>query len=122
MPSGYPTGKETTMNTAANIHVNLAVDENGLLINPEDWDEDIAHILARESGIPFLGPDHWKVIYALRKHYDKFGVAPAMHNVCHQYGKDDAWVHNLFHTCMDAWRIAGMPDPGEETRAYLSDM
>jgi tRNA 2-thiouridine synthesizing protein E len=110
------------MNTAEKFIPLPSVDENGLLINPDDWDEHIAVGIAYRIGITRLTPDHWKVINALRQHYDRFGVAPAMHNVCHRHGQDDAWVHKLFNTCLDAWRVAGLPDPGEEARAYLSDM
>jgi len=28
--------------------------------------------------------------------------------------------HMLFPSCLAAWRIAGLPDPGEEAKAYLS--
>jgi tRNA 2-thiouridine synthesizing protein E len=110
------------MSTAEKFTPEPSLDENGLLLNPDDWDEHIAVAIAYRAGIRRLNDEHWKVINALREHYDRFGVAPAMHNICRSYGQSDAWVHNLFNTCMDAWRVAGLPDPGEEARAYLYDM
>ena len=98
------------------------VDENGLLVHPEDWNENQARIMANQIGIETLTPDHWKVIHALRKHYEKFGVAPAMHNICRSNGQKSDWVHNLFNSCLNAWRVAGLPDPGEEAKSYLNDM
>jgi tRNA 2-thiouridine synthesizing protein E len=29
------------------------------------------------------------------------------------------FVEHLFRSQREAWRIAGLPDPGEEARAYL---
>ena len=98
------------------------LDEDGLLVNPEDWNESVAEDLAHLYEIKVLSSDHWLVIYALRDYYAKFGVAPSMNNVCHTYKKDGLWVHNLFATCLNAWRVAGLPNPGEEAKSYLSDM
>lgn len=110
------------MNTAATKQQSLDLDENGLLVNPQDWDKYLAIQLANQNGIEILTEEHWKVIYALRQHYETFGVAPAMHTICRSYGKKSSWVHNLFSTCLNAWRVAGLPDPGEEAKAYLNDM
>ncbi len=110
------------MNTAEVYQVEIELDEGEFLVNMADWNEGVALIIASQRGITKLGVEHWQVIHALRKYYDKFGVAPAMHNICHANGKEDNWVHNLFQTCLNAWYIAGLPDPGEEAKSYLSDM
>ena len=78
--------------------------------------------MAQLLGIDRLTQDHWLVIYALRDYFKKFGVAPAMMNVCRGYARDRYWVHDLFNSCLNAWRIAGLPDPGEEAKTYLNDM
>lgn len=100
----------------------LSLDEDGLLLNPDDWNESVAEELAHQVDIGELTPDHWLVIYALRDYFSKFGVAPSMNNVCHSHGKDGLWVHNLFFTCLNAWIVAGLPNPGEEAKSYLSNM
>ena len=97
-------------------------DEDGLLRNPEQWNETVAAEIARHEGIGELTGDHWKVIRALREHYSRFGAAPAMSHICHSHGKGWQWVHHLFHTCLGAWRVAGLPNPGEEAKTYLNDM
>jgi len=109
------------MNTATNQTI-PALDEYGLLINPDDWNENVALTLAIQLGIENLTADHWKVIHALRKHYEKFGVAPAIYNICRSNGKSSDWVHKLFNSCLNAWVVSGLPDPGEEAKSYLSDM
>ena len=82
------------------------VDEDGLLIDPRQWNEAVAETIAHQLGIDELSPDHWLVIYALRNYFERFTVAPAMNNICHQHGKDGLWVHNLFESCLNAWRIS----------------
>lgn len=110
------------MNTAEKLFDTLDLDENGLLVDASSWDKQVAEVIAEQLGVGKLSPDHWKVIGALRKHYNRFGVAPAMFNICRSNGQKSDWVHNLFNTCLDAWRVAGLPDPGEEAKSYLSDM
>lgn len=110
------------MQTAIKIDSLPILDESGLLLDTTLWDKTIAEGLAHVVGISKLSDDHWLVIYALRNYFSEFGVAPAMNHVCHQYKKEDLWVHNLFGTCLNAWRVAGLPDPGEEAKSYLSDM
>ena len=100
--------------------VSAEFDENGLLRNPAVWTEELARAIARREGVVELTEEHWKVNRALREHYAKFGVAPAMGNVCRKHGKDRYWVHELFQSCLNAWRVAGLPDPGEEAKAYWS--
>jgi len=110
------------MSTATKLHDDLAFDDYGLLVNPDDWNEAVAIIIANRNGIEKLTANHWKIIHALREHYARFGVAPTMHNICRAYGHKSNWAHDLFHTCLNAWRVAGLPDPGEEAKSYLSDM
>jgi len=110
------------MNTAEINLPEVRLDQEGFLISPENWDKEVALVLGQDLGIKILTADHWKVIDALRLHYDRFGVAATIHNICHNFHKDKDWVHNLFFNCLNAWRISGLPDPGEEAKAYLSDM
>lgn len=110
------------MNTAAIILPSIKLDENGLLTQPENWNKEVALALANGLQINPLTANHWLVIEAMRKHYARFGVAPAIHNICHNNHQSETWVHDLFGSCFNAWRVAGLPDPGEEAKAYLNDM
>lgn len=103
------------------VQERIDVDENGLLKDPRAWNEAVAQELARRNGIEALTTDHWEIIRTLRDYYAKYGAAPSMHQVCQSHDKDRFWVHDLFHTCLNAWRVAGLPDPGEEAKTYLSD-
>ncbi|MDK9723896.1 MAG: TusE/DsrC/DsvC family sulfur relay protein [Sterolibacteriaceae bacterium MAG5] len=60
-----------------------ARDAEGYLVEPTEWDEDVAAHLARELDID-LEDDHWDVIRYMRTLYDDRRVAPdARHIIKH---------------------------------------
>ena len=97
-------------------------DYNGTILESERWNISVAEDLSRRVGIDELTKHHWNIIYALRDYYDEFGVAPSMENICHHFRQDKQWIHRLFGSCLNAWCIAGLPDPGEEAKSYLYNM
>lgn len=110
------------MKSAISIPALPPIDENGLLCDTTQWSEFVASEMALQLGIDILTSEHWEVIHALREYFSHYGVAPTMKNVCSSKGKAPNWVHDLFGSCLNAWRVAGLPDPGEEAKSYLSDM
>jgi tRNA 2-thiouridine synthesizing protein E len=52
----------------------VAIDEQGFLLDPEDWDEATASELARRAGIT-LTPLHWDVLHFMRAFLAENGVA-----------------------------------------------
>jgi tRNA 2-thiouridine synthesizing protein E len=95
-------------------------DEYGLLIDPEDWSPELAEQLARRAGVEALTEHHWAFLMSLRAYYMRFHAPPPPHKVCHDLHLSRSCSHELFDTCLSAWRIAGLPDPGEEAKSYLS--
>ncbi|MDD3517212.1 MAG: TusE/DsrC/DsvC family sulfur relay protein [Chromatiales bacterium] len=49
-------------------------DVEGYLVDPADWNEDIAEMLAEEEGVA-LTDEHWDVIRFMRDYFDKHGIA-----------------------------------------------
>ena len=47
----------------------IETNENGYLLNHEDWNEDVAKYLATEEGIGELTEKHWDIIKYLRDEY-----------------------------------------------------
>ncbi|MGF1644483.1 MAG: TusE/DsrC/DsvC family sulfur relay protein [Thiotrichales bacterium] len=97
----------------------LDFDEKGFLRDPLSWNKHVARSIAKLDGIGFLGPDHWTVLFHIREHYLTYGSLPAFGRVCrvHHLGKDA--VRQLFGGCRQAWRVAGLPDPGDEALTYM---
>jgi len=56
------------------------VDDEGYLINPLDWSEDLAREFARQENIP-LTEDHWDAISFMREYYVDHQIAPDVRHV-----------------------------------------
>ena len=54
---------------------NVARDEAGFLMDPQDWNSEVAEFIAREENID-LSVDHWAVIQFIRAYLDEHLVAP----------------------------------------------
>ncbi len=94
-------------------------DEDGFLTEPGVWNEQIARVVARMDGIEELTETHWLVIQTLRDHYKHFGTPPMFHHVSIVNHLDKHCVEHLFHSQREAWRVAGLPNPGEEAKTYM---
>ena len=97
----------------------LAVDEDGHLLQLSDWNEAVAHILARQEGIT-LDNRHWEIITLLREFYTTFELPPSMRPlvkyVKQALGKDKGrsiYLMQLFppSPARVASKIAGLPKP-----------
>ncbi|MEE8414987.1 MAG: TusE/DsrC/DsvC family sulfur relay protein [Desulfobacterales bacterium] len=108
------------MSNAQQSYEELEFDESGLLKEPDVWNEEVAQMIADQDEIGTLTEDHWKMIQGIRRYYHKYGVPPMEGRLCMVRGMDEISVHSLFKNCLMVWRIAGLPDPGEEAKAYMN--
>ncbi len=96
------------------------LDEDGFLVNPESWNREIAESLARADGIPQLTDAHWNLLQILREFYFTHGYAPMERHICFMHHLDKYCLETLFNNqYREAWRIAGLPNPGEEYKSYM---
>jgi len=111
------------MQLAATTHAAAraaAFDDDGFLGEPDAWTPELAVTLAREAGIEALTAKHWEVIRFVRDRFHSIGALPVMRLVCRSAGLDPASAHHLFPSCRSLWRIAGLPNPGEEAKSYMN--
>ena len=99
---------------------NIEFDEFGVLKNPQNRTPELARELAKRYEIGPLTDQHWAFIRSLENYYLQYHAPPPAHRLCHDLQLQRGCEHNLFHTCLDVWRIAGLPDAGEEAKTYLS--
>jgi dissimilatory sulfite reductase related protein len=101
------------MPTFTHGNVNIAVDEDGFMENPEVWNSEVATALATTEGVNALGDDHWKLVNYLRNYYLQFGVAPMIRKLCKETGFDLKKVYELFPSgpAKGACKVAGLPKP-----------
>jgi|TARA_B110000240_G_C13382720_1_gene403257 TusE/DsrC/DsvC family sulfur relay protein len=97
----------------------INTDEDGFVLDPEDWNEDFASSTAEQYEIE-LNEDHWRVIHLIRQLYSESGVVPELRiilrNLREQIGKDNAtrkYVYALFPYGygQQGCKIAGMRKP-----------
>jgi tRNA 2-thiouridine synthesizing protein E len=59
----------------------MQLDEEGYLVDPADWNEQVAEALAREERI-VLSDEHWAVIRFMREYYEQRHIAPDARQAC----------------------------------------
>ncbi|RMG67297.1 MAG: TusE/DsrC/DsvC family sulfur relay protein [Calditrichaeota bacterium] len=91
----------------------VEVDEEGFLVNPQDWSEDIAVEIARKEGIPELTEEHWKVIRFMRKEYFENGQIPTIRRLKNSGVVSVKDLYRLFPggPAKKAAKIAGLHKP-----------
>jgi len=97
----------------------LAVDYEGYLVDPAQWNEQIAEELAHQERI-VLSEEHWAVIRFMREYYEQHQIAPdARHVMKHlaeykgagKAGRNDLFVLFPYGYVRQACKIAGMRRP-----------
>ena len=100
-----------------------AFDEDGFLMDPKSWSEDIALKMAHNNRFDDLTLEQWSIVRALRDFYKWHGNFPTFHQFNHQYhwSIEEVAINFNDHPLI-AWQIAGMPNPGEELKTYVNNM
>jgi len=98
----------------------IETDGNGYLLNQEDWNEELAAMIAVQEGIEELTQRHWDIINYLRDEYlNNAGNQPNMRNITK--GMQSVWdvkkvdtkaIYELFPLgpSKQAGKIAGLPE------------
>lgn len=91
----------------------IEIDEDGFLVDPEDWSEDMAAYFATVEDVTELTDKHWQVIHYLRDYFKKFGVAPMIRKLCKDTGFTLKEIYELFPSgpAKGACKLAGLPKP-----------
>jgi len=91
----------------------VEVTDEGFLVNPADWTEDMAAELAKEEGINELTDMHWKVIRFMRQEFEKSGQIPTIRRIKNAGGIPIKDLYQLFPDgpAKKAAKIAGLGKP-----------
>ncbi len=101
------------MATFTHGEVSIEVDEDGFMLEPEEWNEEIAKALATTEAVDNLTEEHWKLVHYLRDYYLKFGIAPMIRKLCKETGFPLKKVYELFPSgpAKGACKVAGLAKP-----------
>jgi len=94
-------------------------DEEGYLVNLDDWSEDLANVIAKQENVEMTS-NHWEVVNFLREYYNEYQIAPAVRVLTKAIGKklgpekgNSQYLYELFPygPAKQACKIAGLPKP-----------
>jgi tRNA 2-thiouridine synthesizing protein E len=100
-----------TTDTIAGTEIEL--NDEGFLVDPTQWNDDIAVELARREGIDPLTDRHWQVIRFMRSEYEAKGTGPTVRLLGKTSGVPIKELYQLFPKgpAKLAAKIAGIPKP-----------
>jgi tRNA 2-thiouridine synthesizing protein E len=97
----------------------MNLDSEGYLVDPADWNEQVAELLARQEGIA-LTEEHWGVLRFMRRYYEEHAIPAdarfAIKFLAEERGHGAGARKRLFELfpygyVKQACRIAGMRRP-----------
>lgn len=97
----------------------IALDQDGYLLELDDWSPAVAEALAAREEI-VLAAEHWEILDLLRRFYAEFQLSPAtrplIRYVAQQLGPEKGnsmHLNRLFHgtPAKLAAKLAGLPKP-----------
>lgn len=91
----------------------LEIDDDGYLQEPERWNREVAEDLAKAENAHPMGDDHWKVVDYLRNYYLQYEIAPPIRILHKRTGFDQKYIYQLFPSgpAKGACKVAGLPKP-----------
>ena len=93
--------------------IKISVDEDGFMVNPEEWSERIALALASTENIEVMTDEHWKAVNFLRDYFSHYGIAPMVNKFCTETGFSLKKIYELFPSgpAKGACKVAGLEKP-----------
>ena len=115
----WQVSKKIWQKTGMDNNYQKMLDENGHLINSDDWNIRFAEYLAKEEGM-VMTEAHWEVVNFLREYYEKYKITPAIKILLKAIAKrlgpekgNAKYIYELFPVSpvAQATKIAGLPRP-----------
>jgi TusE/DsrC/DsvC family sulfur relay protein len=102
------------MTTREIANATVEVDDDGFFVDPTQWTEDMAPLLAEECGVPTpLTDKHWQVLHFMRDEFFEKGTGPTVRKLGKTSGVTVKELYKLFPKgpAKLAARCAGIPKP-----------
>ena len=97
----------------------VETDKNGYMVNLDDWNEEVAKVIAEQEGIA-MTPEHWDMVNFLREEFvNNAGSQPNTRNIIKAMQDkwpdkkvDNSYLYKLFprDPSKQGGRIAGLPE------------
>jgi TusE/DsrC/DsvC family sulfur relay protein len=97
----------------------ITVDNDGYVVNYNEWDEDVARGLATRWGINELTAEDIAMLKFIRDHYKKYNFFPIVSSICKNVHEPRNCIAEKFMNPLIAWKVAGLPHPDEPMISLL---
>jgi TusE/DsrC/DsvC family sulfur relay protein len=74
----------------------VELNEEGFLVNSDDWTRELAVEVAKQEGIEELTDEHWKIIEFCRERAEESGAAPTLRQITQGAGIPTKQLFALF--------------------------
>ena len=93
--------------------IDIQFDNDGFMVNPDLWNDEVACAIACEEGIDRMTEEHWKVVKFIRDYWKQNDLAPEVRLICKEFGLGVRQLFKLFTSgpARGACRVAGLPKP-----------
>ncbi len=90
----------------------ILLDREGFLKDPSLWSEEVAEVMARESGLDFLDEHQWQALHFMRDYYKREGKVPLNHKIKQGTGLGMMELEGMFPGGIryGLRRLAGLPN------------
>lgn len=106
------------MQTVRHAGMEIRVDDDGFLVEFDDWNEKVAAALAEREEIGVLTSDKMAILKFMREFYRVHKFFPILRAVCKNVHQPKECVTEEFIEPVKAWKIAGLPNPGPEVNIF----
>jgi TusE/DsrC/DsvC family sulfur relay protein len=101
------------------LHKETAIDDDGYLVNYNEWNGTVAQELAESSGAGTLSKEQIEALKFIRSFYEKYHFFPIVRAVCKHVHRPKECMHEDFPNPLIAWKLAGLPHPEEPIISLL---
>jgi tRNA 2-thiouridine synthesizing protein E len=117
----YDCGRET-MRTIEYEGIKISVDDEGYLLNADEWDEKVACALTQtveDVDVCDLTTERFEILNFMREYYRRFESFPIVRSVCKNVHQTNECLYEQFIDPIKAWKIAGLPKPTPDVIARI---
>ena len=102
--------------------ITINVDDEGYLLNREEWDEKVACGLTQtieDVDECDLTDERIEILKFMRDYYSRFESFPIVRHVCKNVHQEKECLYEQFIDPNKAWKIAGLPKPTPDAIARI---
>ncbi len=102
--------------------IKISVDDEGYLLNLDEWNEQVACALTQtveDVDVCDLTKERMEILTFMREYYRRFESFPIVRSVCKNVHQTKECLYEQFLDPIKAWKIAGLPKPTPDVIARI---